>query len=85
MEKGTHCLTMTDRREITLTGVTDVKEFSEHRVVLKTVMGALLIRGKKLNISRLNTDTGELYVSGEADMIKYASSAGGGVIEGLFK
>lgn len=84
MEK-THSLTMTDRKDIALTGVTDVKEFSESRVVLKTVMGGLCVRGKKLNISRLNTDTGELRVSGEVDMIKYTSSAGGGIIEGLFK
>ena len=84
MEK-THSLTMTDRRDIALTGVTDVKEFSETSVNLKTEMGALAIRGKKLTIGRLNTDTGELYISGEIDMIKYARSAGGGVIEGLFK
>lgn len=84
MEKS-HILSMTDRKDISLTGVTDVKEFSESKVVLKTVMGSLLIRGKKLTISRLNTDTGELRVSGDIDMIKYTTAAGGGVLEGLFK
>ena len=81
----THSLSMADRRDILLTGVTDVKEFSEGRVMLKTTSGDLCIRGKKLNISRLDTDTGELKVSGEIDSLKYTSSAGGGMLEGLFK
>lgn len=84
MENG-HSLTMNDRKDISLTGVSEVKEFSPVRVILKTLMGNLCIRGKKLNISKLNTDTGELYVSGSIDMIKYLTSSGGGIIEGLFK
>ena len=80
-----HSLVMNGRREMSLTGITDVKEFSENRVTLKTQMGDMCVRGKKLTISRLDTDTGILSVNGEIDMIKYSSPAGGGIIEGLFK
>ncbi|MBQ3471395.1 MAG: YabP/YqfC family sporulation protein, partial [Clostridia bacterium] len=55
----------------------DVKEFSDNRITLKTELGGLLILGKKLNMSHLDTDTGELSVSGERDMIKYTSSQSG--------
>ena len=80
-----HSLVMNGRSEMSLTGITDVKEFSENRVTLKTLMGDMCVRGKRLTISRLDTDTGILSVNGEIDMIKYSSPAGGGIIEGLFK
>lgn len=80
-----HNIEMINRRNISLSGIKNIKEFSENRVILETVMGGLHIRGKKLTVSRLNTDTGLLDVSGEIDLLKYTSSAGGGVIEGLFK
>ena len=80
-----HSLVMNGRRDMSLTGITDVKEFSENRVTLKTLMGDMCVRGKRLTISRLDTDTGILSVNGEIDMIKYSSPAGGGIIEGLFK
>ncbi len=85
MAEKEHSLTMNGRRDMSLTGITDVKEFSENKVILKTQMGDMCIRGEKLTISRLDTDTGILSVKGEINMIKYSSPAGGGIIEGLFK
>ena len=85
MADKSHSLALTDRQSMSLTGVSDVKEFSDNKISLKTELGGLLIRGKKLNMSHLDTDTGVLSVSGEIDMIKYTSSSGGGAIEGLFK
>ena len=84
MADKAHSLTLTDRAAMSLTGVTDVKEFSDNKITLKTELGGLLIRGKKLNMSHLDTDTGVLSVSGEIDMIKYTSSQSG-ALEGLFK
>lgn len=85
MEQSEQKIEITARRDMSLTGVKEVKEFSDTRVILKTDMGSLVIRGKKLNISRLNTDTGALYVTGELESLRYTSPAGGGIIEGLFK
>ena len=50
MEKNAvseHSLTMMNRANMSLSGVKDVSEFSNSRVVLKTTMGGLLIKGKK--------------------------------------
>lgn len=84
MADKTHSISLIDRADMSLTGVTDVREFSDNRISLKTELGGLLIRGKKLNISHLDTDTGVLSINGEIDMIKYTSS-NGGALEGLFK
>lgn len=80
-----HSFTLENRKNISLTGVNDVKEFSDSKVILKTTLGGLIIRGKKLEISHLDTDMGLLRVSGEIDFIKYTSAADGGMLEGLFK
>ena len=46
-----------------------------------------MIKGKNLTISRLNTETGELFVSGEITSVQYFkdSRKKGSLLEGLFK
>jgi sporulation protein YabP len=81
-----HSFTLEDRAQLSLSGVNEVLSFSENAVSLNTSRGALLIQGKRLNISRLNTDTGELFVTGEISLLKYSKSKdSGGIFEGLFK
>ena len=81
-----HTLLLEDRKQMTLAGVKEVSSFSDTAVVLVTTVGGLTINGKGLNISRLNTDTGELFVSGEVNVMKYsAPKRKGGVLEGLFR
>lgn len=91
MEKNTkshveHCISLKDREKMTLSGVTEVVAFSESEITLKTSCGDLLIRGSSLNIGKLNTDTGELEISGNVGLIKYSKSKNnGGFFEGLFR
>lgn len=81
-----HTLILEDRARMTLTGVNEVRGFSDTAVSLKTGMGELVIKGKSLNIGKLNTDTGELYISGEFTSAVYSKSRNsGGIFEGLFK
>ena len=84
--KKKHSFTLEERKELSLSGVNEVLSFSENSVSLNTSCGALLIQGKKLNIGRLNTDTGELFVTGELSLLKYSKNKGNGsIFEGLFK
>ena len=85
MERAEHMITMKNRAHMSLSGVKDVSEFSENKVVLKTSMGGLIIKGKKLSISQLNTDTGMLEVNGEIQSAQYTVAAGEGFFAGLFK
>lgn len=81
-----HSLLLEERNKLTLGGVKEVVNFSDNSVSLKTTVGSLLIQGKSLNISRLNTDTGELFVSGEINNMRYSRTKGRGkLMEGLFK
>jgi sporulation protein YabP len=77
-----HSLSMLNREAMSLSGVKEVSEFSDSRVVLKTIMGDLTVKGKKLTINQLNTDTGTLDVRGEIDTIHYTGS-GNGFFAGL--
>ena len=81
-----HFFTLEERNQLSLSGVLEVVSFSETTVSLKTSRGALLIQGKKLNIGRLNTDTGELFITGEISLLKYSKDKNdGSIFEGLFK
>ena len=91
MEKNTkqlkeHNIILKNREEISLSGVNEVVSFTATQIILKTVCGGLLIRGNSLNIGLLNTDTGELSITGTVSYMKYNKSKGnGGVFEGIFK
>lgn len=88
MEKTTnkeHSLSMLNRANMSLSGVTEVSEFSQNKVILKTTMGDLCIKGKKLNVNQLNTDSGTLDVKGEIQAIQYTTAAKDGFLTGLFK
>ena len=84
---GAHSLMIEDRERMTLAGVTEVSGFSESAFSFKTLCGAFMIKGKNLTISRLNTETGELFVSGEITSVQYFkdSRKKGSLLEGLFK
>ncbi|MCD8180389.1 MAG: YabP/YqfC family sporulation protein [Firmicutes bacterium] len=88
MEKSSgreHSVSLMNRANMSLSGVTDVTEFSDCRVLLKTSMGGLCVKGKKLSISQLNTDAGTLDVNGEIQTIQYTGGSDGGFFAGLFK
>lgn len=81
-----HTLLLENRAKMSLTGIKEVTGFSDTDVMLRTSCGALAVHGKGLNISRLNTDTGELFISGEVSVMKYSKDKKkGGLFEGLFK
>lgn len=81
-----HCLSLKNREEMSLTGVCEVISFSDTAVMLRTDRGEICIRGEKLNIGRLNTETGELFISGLVSLIKYGKSKRkGGLFEGLMR
>lgn len=48
-------------------------------------MGQMLIKGKDLNMSKLDTETGKLDVGGEVRLIEYTNAKKKrGLFEGLF-
>ena len=81
-----HTLTLIDRSVMNLTGVSEVMSFTDTEITLKTSCGDVLVRGNSLNIGKLNTDTGEIAISGMVSFIKYSKGKDkGGLLEGLFR
>lgn len=84
-----HCVTVDERSKITVSGVDDVESFDEETIVVYTSMGTLTLKGGDFRISKLNVDSGELIVEGEADSIEYSDEhshdKSGGFFGKLFK
>lgn len=60
---------MENRKRLVISGVKEVEGFTETEVSLYTDMGQLTVRGKNLHVNQVNTDTGELIMTG--DMVNY--------------
>lgn len=73
----THGLILENRKNLHLTGVTDVGAFDEQVIRTVTCMGGLVVRGKGLHISRLSLETGDMLIDGEIHALQYT--------EGVFK
>ncbi len=81
-----HILTLSDRRSLTVSGVTDVDSFDEMTVVIYTVQGELTVKGTALHITRLNVETGDLMMEGQIDSLVYADmKIRGGFFGKLFR
>ncbi len=87
-EKGQkHQITLKNREKAIISGAAEVDSFDEHRVVLITELGVLLIKGGGLHIQSLNVESGDVSVSGRIDAMEYIESQtqGGSFWGKLFK
>lgn len=82
-----HNVILEDRKKLMVSGVSDVDSFDEQTVIVYTDMGELTVRGSDLHISRLNTETGELNMSGNIQGLAYTddSERSSGFFGRLFK
>ncbi len=69
--QGNHNLILENRKNLVLTGVTDVDSFDESAILLYTQLGELVIRGKNLHINVMNVETGDLSVEGDISALVY--------------
>lgn len=60
-----HNIILENRNRLSISGVTDVEGFDDNSVSIYTVMGDLVIRGKKLKVEAVNIETGEMLIMGE--------------------
>ena len=81
-----HKLTLNERRQLTMTGVTDVVSFDETAVVLHTSLGTLLIQGRDLKLKTLSLDGGQVAVDGIVTALRYEEPRQrGSWVSNLFK
>lgn len=86
--KKVHNLILEDRKNLMVSGVSDVDSFDEENVVLYTGLGELEVHGANLHMNKLNVETGEVAIQGEIDAITYHDDNGrgsGGFFGRIFK
>ena len=81
-----HKLTLNERRQLTMTGVTEVVSFDDTAVVLHTSLGTLLIQGRDLTLKTLSLDGGQVAVDGIVTALSYEEPRQrGSWVSNLFK
>lgn len=72
-----HCLTLDERKKLSVSGVEEVVNFDEGQVSVQTVQGLLLVRGENLRVDKLEKSTGELTISGLVTDLAYEETGPG--------
>ncbi len=71
MDELKHRLELTGRKTLVMDGVTDVDTFNDGRILMKTNMGNLWVKGTDLQIRLLNLEEGRLEVEGKVNSLEY--------------
>ena len=80
-----HTLTLSERKTLTMTGVTEVVSFDEASVVLQTSLGQLTIHGQGLQLKMLSPQGGEVGIEGTIAAFLYEEPRKtGGMLRRLF-
>lgn len=66
-----HKLTLNERQQLTMTGVTEVVSFEDTAVVLRTSLGTLMVQGKELQLKTLSLEGGQVEVNGTVSALVY--------------
>lgn len=85
--KWRHQITLIDREELTVEGVSNLGSFDEREITMETEQGMLEIKGEGLNIKQLNLEKGTIVVDGSIKSIIYddVSKQKKGLLERLLK
>ncbi len=66
-----HKLQLNERRQLTMTGVTEVVSFDEGTVILQTSLGTLIVQGRELQLKTLSLEGGQVAVDGNISALSY--------------
>ena len=73
-----HKLQLSERKTLSMTGVTEVVSFDETCVVLQTSLGLLIGQGQQLQLKNLSLDGGQVAVEGNISALSYEEPRQGG-------
>lgn len=80
-----HKLTLNERKNLTMTGVTEVLSFDETAVMMKTALGLLTVQGKDLKLKTLSLEGGQVAVDGHIAALVYEEPREGGLWQRLWR
>ncbi len=73
-----HKLTLSERKNLTISGVTEVVSFDESAVIVHTDLGTLVIQGHGLQLKTLSPEGGQVVVEGSVGAMYYEERASTG-------
>ena len=66
-----HKLTLNERKQLTISGVTEVVSFDDNSVVMHTALGSLEVQGQQLQLRSLSPEGGQVAVDGHICALYY--------------
>ncbi len=89
LELLNHSISITERQNVQISGVTKIDSFDNEEFLLETSAGPLGIKGKDLEIIKLDTYEGTIMIKGVVDAFSYfdtgKSKKENSIISKLFK
>ena len=89
LELLNHSISITERQNIQISGITKIDSFDNEELLLETSAGPLGIKGKDLEIIKLDTYEGTIMIKGIVDAFSYfdtgKSKKENSIITKLFK
>ena len=69
-----HNITILDRKNLTITGIKKIDNFTNEEFLLSTTMGYLVVTGKDLELIKLDTEKGHISIRGLINSFNYKES-----------
>lgn len=66
-----HNITISERKNIIITGVKKIDSFDNEEFLMETTMGNITIKGKELEIVKLDTYQGSVSIKGVVNSLSY--------------
>ena len=66
-----HSITLNERKNLIITGVKKIDSFNEEEFLVETNMGYIIIKGKTLELVKLDTYQGTVSIKGTINSLSY--------------
>lgn len=70
-----HLVSISDRKNIVLSGVKKIDSFDSEEFLLETIMGYVVIKGTDLEIVKLDTYQGNVSIKGKINSLNYMETS----------
>ena len=81
-----HAVTIDNRENLALSGISDVSGFDEQTVNLQTPYGNLIVKGENMHINKLSLESGDVSIDGKINSLQYlGDTRQKGFVSKLFK
>lgn len=80
-----HKLVLTERKQLTMSGVTEVLGFEESGVLLQTALGSLMVHGQELKLKTLSPEGGQVVIEGSVSALVYEEPRQGSLWQRLWR